>query len=260
MNCPSRVDESIFHDGWNQNPPALAADTTTRRDLNGIVNSRRHRDAGDDDGDEERNIGEANDVSAKNSDSGTRNASSGKPGRLNLDDDNASHRSIPRSAGGNLQARELTAPDAAEPRSDGRRRRRRSRRHLKGYITRVGHVLSKYAKFIGPGFMVSVAYIDPGNYSTDVAAGSAFRFRLLFVVLMSNLFAIFLQSLCIKLGTVTGLNLAEHCRAHLPRWLNFTLYLFAEAAIVATDIAEVRRMHTWHDPSKRTFSVDHVSD
>ena len=89
--------------------------------------------------------------------------------------------------------------------------------------------------------MVSVAYIDPGNYSTDVAAGSTFRFRLLFIVLMSNLFAIFLQSLCIKLGTVTGLNLAEHCRAHLPRWLNITLYLFAEAAIIATDIAEVRR-------------------
>jgi metal iron transporter len=54
------------------------------------------------------------------------------------------------------------------------------------------------------------------------------------------LFAIFLQSLCIKLGTVTGLNLAENCKAHLPRWLNYTLYVFAEAAIIATDIAEVK--------------------
>ncbi|KAK0946475.1 NRAMP-like transporter smf-3, partial [Friedmanniomyces endolithicus] len=64
-------------------------------------------------------------------------------------------------------------------------------------------VLLKYVKFIGPGFMISVAYIDPGNYATDVGAGASYRFKLLFVVLMSNLFAIFLQSLCIKLGTVT---------------------------------------------------------
>ena len=87
--------------------------------------------------------------------------------------------------------------------------------------------------------MIAVAYIDPGNYSTDVAAGSAYRFKLLFIILMSNLFAIFLQSLCIKLGTVTGLNLAEHCREHLPRWLNYFLYFLAESAIIATDIAEV---------------------
>jgi metal iron transporter len=59
------------------------------------------------------------------------------------------------------------------------------------------------------------------------------------MVLLSNLFAIFLQALCVKLGTVTGLNLAENCKAHLPKWLNYTLYVFAEAAIIATDIAEV---------------------
>lgn len=59
------------------------------------------------------------------------------------------------------------------------------------------------------------------------------------MILLSNIFAIFLQSLCIKLGTVTGMNLAENCRAHLPRWLNYILYAFAEAAIIATDIAEV---------------------
>ena len=56
---------------------------------------------------------------------------------------------------------------------------------------------------------------------------------------MSNIFAIFLQSLCIKLGTVTGLNLAENCKANLPLWLNYVLYFFAESAIIATDIAEV---------------------
>lgn len=70
-------------------------------------------------------------------------------------------------------------------------------------------------------------------------AGASYRFRLLFVILLSNLIAIFLQSLSIKLGTVTGLNLAEACRAFLPRWLNYFLYFMAEAAIIATDIAEV---------------------
>jgi len=97
----------------------------------------------------------------------------------------------------------------------------------------------KFGKFIGPGFMIAVAYIDPGNYSTDVAAGASTRFKLLFIVLMSNVFAILLQSLAVRLGTVTGLNLAENCRAHLPRWLNIILYVMGEAAIIATDIAEV---------------------
>ncbi|KAK0742487.1 natural resistance-associated macrophage protein-domain-containing protein [Apiosordaria backusii] len=96
-----------------------------------------------------------------------------------------------------------------------------------------------FGKFVGPGFMVAVAYIDPGNYATDVAAGASYQFRLLFVVLLSNIFAIFLQTLSIKLGTVSGLNLAEACRAFLPRWLNYLLYGMAEGAIIATDIAEV---------------------
>lgn len=72
-----------------------------------------------------------------------------------------------------------------------------------------------------------------------MAAGASYRFQLLFIVFLSNIFAIFLQSLAIKLGTVSGLNLAEACRAFLPRWLNISLYLLAEAAIIATDISEV---------------------
>jgi metal iron transporter len=80
-------------------------------------------------------------------------------------------------------------------------------------------------------FKIAVAYIDPGNYSTDVAAGATYRFKLLFIVLMSNIFAIFLQSLCIKLGSVSGLNLAEACKEFLPRWLNIFLYIMAEAAV-----------------------------
>ncbi|KAH0492621.1 hypothetical protein TgHK011_007567 [Trichoderma gracile] len=109
----------------------------------------------------------------------------------------------------------------------------------KAVLARLRHVLMTFGKFVGPGFMVSVAYIDPGNYSTDIAAGSSYRFKLLFVVLLSNLFAILLQSLAIQLGTVTGLDLASACRAYLPRWLNYFLYVLAEVAIIATDIAEV---------------------
>jgi len=87
--------------------------------------------------------------------------------------------------------------------------------------------------------MISVAYIDPGNYATDVAAGATYRFKLLVMVMVSNIFAIFLQSLCIKSGSVTGLNLAEMIKENTPRWLNYVLYFFGEAAIIATDIAEV---------------------
>jgi len=97
---------------------------------------------------------------------------------------------------------------------------------------------------INQSYQISVAYIDPGNYATDVAAGATYRFRLLFIVLMSNIFAIFLQSLCIKLGSVSGLNLAEACRAFLPRWLNIFLYIMAEVAVgnLTPDCSSVTNM------------------
>ncbi|CAB4257106.1 similar to Saccharomyces cerevisiae YLR034C SMF3 Putative divalent metal ion transporter involved in iron homeostasis [Maudiozyma barnettii] len=100
-------------------------------------------------------------------------------------------------------------------------------------------ILRKFMKFIGPGIMVSVAYMDPGNYSTSVSGGAQFKYQLLFAVFVSNIFAVLLQCLCVKLGTITGYDLAENCRRHLPRWLNLTLYFFAEIAIIATDLAEV---------------------
>ena len=78
--------------------------------------------------------------------------------------------------------------------------------------THIFKVLKKYFKFIGPGLMVSVAYMDPGNYSTAVAAGSAHRYKLLFSVLVSNFMAAFWQTLCAKLGATTGLDLAQNCR------------------------------------------------
>lgn len=87
--------------------------------------------------------------------------------------------------------------------------------------------------------MVSVAYMDPGNYSTSVSGGAQYKYQLLFSIFISNLFAIVLQCLCVKLGTVTGYDLAENCRRNLPRKINLTLYFFAELAIIATDLAEV---------------------
>lgn len=109
-------------------------------------------------------------------------------------------------------------------------------------------VVHKFGRFVGPGFLVAVAYIDPGNYATDVAAGAETKYALLFIIMVSNLFAVFLQSLSVQLGSVTGLNLAENCKAHLPRWLTVLLYIFAESAIIATDIAEVRdpRCPRWY--------------
>ncbi|KAG6004945.1 hypothetical protein E4U21_000614 [Claviceps maximensis] len=109
----------------------------------------------------------------------------------------------------------------------------------KTMMDKLKHACWTFGKFVGPGFMISVAYIDPGNYSTDIAAGASYQYRLLFVVLLSNLFAILLQSLAIQLGTITGLDLASACRAFLPRWLNYFLYALAEVAIIATDMAEV---------------------
>ncbi|CCD24480.1 divalent metal ion transporter SMF2 NDAI_0D01660 [Naumovozyma dairenensis CBS 421] len=100
-------------------------------------------------------------------------------------------------------------------------------------------ILRKYSGFIGPGLMVSVSYMDPGNYSTAVAAGSAHRYKLLFSILVSNFMAAFWQCLCAKLGAVTGLDLAQNCKKHLPHGLNITLYILAEVAIIATDLAEV---------------------
>lgn len=106
-------------------------------------------------------------------------------------------------------------------------------------LHRLKNVAATYLKFIGPGIMVSVAYMDPGNYSTSVSGGASYQYKLLFAVFVSNLFAVLLQSLCVKLGSVTGLDLAQNCRKHLPRWLNLTLYFWAELAIIATDLAEV---------------------
>ncbi|KAL1931925.1 hypothetical protein VTP01DRAFT_8981 [Rhizomucor pusillus] len=94
-------------------------------------------------------------------------------------------------------------------------------------------------KFIGPGFMIGVGYLDPGNWATDMEGGSGFGYRLLFIILLSNIIAIFLQNLTIRLGTVTGYDLASASRRYFPKYVNLFLYVLAELAIIATDMAEV---------------------
>ena len=231
MNCPSRTDEPAAHEGWNQNPSELAADVTTRQDLNGIVNLRTGQD------------------SVKEAEDARRDLQTDGPNdyhRIADPDDTLSvrHRKGTSRPSHTLESfpelRRANTPGSAE-----------SRDRFSSFggvpphgmssnpFLRIWRILAKFCKFIGPGFMISVAYIDPGNYSTDVAAGAATKYKLLFIVLLSNVFAIVLQSLAVRLGTVTGLNLAQHCRAHLPRWLNIILYIIGECAIVATDIAEV---------------------
>ncbi|EMG50544.1 Transporter protein SMF1/ESP1 [Candida maltosa Xu316] len=106
-------------------------------------------------------------------------------------------------------------------------------------VTRSKNVLKKYSTFIGPGMLISVAYMDPGNYATGITAGASNKYSLLFIVFLSNIIAIFLQSLCIKLGSVTGYDLARSCREFLPKYLNWVLWVLAECAIIATDVAEV---------------------
>lgn len=222
MNCPSRTDEPLVPEGWNQNPPPLSADLTTREDLNGMANLRTQRNSASHV--DEDQVDDTRDMISENLPPGLQetNHSVEVHGKC-FGVQAFSHASSVQHGSSSATLDSVPPPEKT----------------ALGYLQHVYRVLKKFGKFIGPGFMVSVAYIDPGNYSTDVAAGASTRFKLLFIVLMSNVFAIILQSLAVRLGTVTGLNLAEHCRAHLPRWLNFVLYILGEGAIIATDIAEV---------------------
>src|SRR5215204_1085059 len=96
--------------------------------------------------------------------------------------------------------------------------------------------------FFGPAYLVSVGYMDPGNWATDLAGGSQFGYSLIWVLLMSNFMALLLQSLCARLGIVRGRDLAQANRETYPKTVNFFLYVLAEIAIAATDLAEVLGM------------------
>ena len=97
----------------------------------------------------------------------------------------------------------------------------------------------KLMAFSGPGFLVAVGYMDPGNWATDLAGGARFGYALLCVIMISNLMAILLQHLCIKLGVATGRDLAQACRDHYPIPVVWFLWVICEIAIAACDLAEV---------------------
>jgi manganese transport protein len=93
--------------------------------------------------------------------------------------------------------------------------------------------------FLGPAYLVSVGYMDPGNWATDIAGGSAFGYKLIWVLFVSNLIALLLQSLAARLGIVRGLDLAQASKRAYPRFANFCLYILAQIAIIACDLAEI---------------------
>ena len=97
----------------------------------------------------------------------------------------------------------------------------------------------KMFAFAGPGYLVAVGYMDPGNWATDLAGGARYGYTLLSVILISNLMAILLQALALKLGIVTGRDLAQACRDHYSRPVSFVLWVLCEIAIAACDLAEV---------------------
>ncbi|KFA79690.1 hypothetical protein S40288_10058 [Stachybotrys chartarum IBT 40288] len=229
MNRTSRTDEPYEGEqkGYNQSPTLLSAELTTNQDLKSNGNERPLR-------------------------KGSQNPSL----RIFALDDDIRQPLDPDIATGDVRRSGLADKSISQPMGRGAEQTARSpfphsppsdpasgfgeeEDGALSWRNRLKNGFVKFCSFIGPGFMIAVAYIDPGNYSTGVAAGATYQFRLLFVVLLANLFAIFLQTLCIKLGTASGLNLAQACRAFLPRWANYGLYFLAEVAIIATDIAEV---------------------
>jgi manganese transport protein len=117
----------------------------------------------------------------------------------------------------------------------------RSLPEVHGSIPLSGHKswLRRFLAFAGPGYLVSVGYMDPGNWATDLAGGAKFGYALLWVILLSNLMAMFLQSLCVKLGVVSGRDLAQACRDEYSKPVSFVLWILCEIAIIACDLAEV---------------------
>jgi manganese transport protein len=111
--------------------------------------------------------------------------------------------------------------------------------HSSLHVPRSAPFLTKLVAFGGPGFLVAVGYMDPGNWATDLAGGSRYNYTLLSVIMISNLMAILLQSLALKLGIVTGRDLAQACRENFSRPVTWIFWVLAEIAIAACDLAEV---------------------
>ncbi len=98
--------------------------------------------------------------------------------------------------------------------------------------------LGRLLPFLGPAFIASIAYVDPGNFATNISGGAQFGYTLLWVIVASNLMAMLIQLLSAKLGIATGMNLAEHCRARFPAWVVWSMWVLMELVAMATDLAE----------------------
>jgi manganese transport protein len=98
--------------------------------------------------------------------------------------------------------------------------------------------LKRMLPFMGPAFIAAVAYVDPGNFATNIEGGAKFGYTLLWVIVASNLMAMLIQTLSAKLGIATGLNLAEHCRLRFPKWVVYSMWVLMELVAMATDLAE----------------------
>ncbi len=147
----------------------------------------------------------------------------------------------PRRASEEAGAARLELEDTIGNRGWRRMRREPSLAEVFGSIkTRpTGPLWRKLLAFLGPGYLVAVGYMDPGNWATSLAGGSKFGYALLFVALVSNIMAIILQALCARLGIASGRDLAQACRDAFPRFVAWPLWALAELAICATDLAEV---------------------
>jgi manganese transport protein len=137
----------------------------------------------------------------------------------------------------------LRVDDAAQSSTSARWRRERGDPSLSDVYRTIpvtsGSSWRRFLGFLGPGYLVAVGYMDPGNWATSLAGGSKFGYALLFVALLSNVMAIILQHLCARLAVATGRDLAQACRDAYPKPVGYVLWALAELAIVATDIAEV---------------------
>jgi manganese transport protein len=135
----------------------------------------------------------------------------------------------------------LTRPDtlAAPPPEVGRPEVSLPEMHRSVAVPNAAGWLRRLLAFVGPGYLVAVGYMDPGNWATALAGGSAFGYTLLSVALVSSLMAMLLQALCARIGIVTGRDLAQLCRDRFSRPVNAALWALAEIAICATDLAEL---------------------
>lgn len=129
--------------------------------------------------------------------------------------------------------KQTTVPPPAEKES---RTRRSATEVLTGTSKKSG--LARLMPFLGPAFIASVAYMDPGNFATNIQGGAKFGYQLLWVIVASNLMAMLIQSLSAKLGIATGQNLAEHCRNEFPQPVVISMWIIGELVAIATDLAE----------------------